>query len=39
MNAANNITVNSMILRDRKAAIVLAAVKDEAPRRRPDGRP
>jgi hypothetical protein len=32
-------TMHSMVPRDRKHAIGLAAVKDEALTRRPDGRP
>lgn len=32
-------TMHTIATRDRKAAIVLAAVKAEAPTRRPDGRP
>jgi len=39
INAAKIATMHATVLRDRKAAIVLAAVKGEAPARRPDGRP
>jgi hypothetical protein len=39
IDAAKITTMHSVVPRDRKAAIVLAAVKGEALARRPDGRP
>src|SRR5712664_506114 len=39
IDAAKITTMHSILRRDRKAAIVLAAVKGEALARRPDGRP
>jgi hypothetical protein len=39
IDAAKITTMHSIVPRDRKAAIVLAAVKGEALTRRPDGRP
>ena len=39
IDAARTITMHSIVPRDRKAAIVLAAVKGDALMRRPDGRP